>query len=255
IPSERELDVASDEWSTQLGSARLLSGHCDGASGCGRRLSEIAIADFRDGDDHRSVGSDCLLQLAAQTRDVRVDGAAVEIQIEEDQVRLLGVKHPHGFFAIGSLHRVVVLQAKVDLQPLPESCLVFDDENPGHAYLLTMPAALPPRATPVRRPAPTMCRAGRAGGMSNPLRVSNPPPPARRAKRRSDEPRSSPARPRAASECRRIVHDNTVRKYVTNLPRGFRSPYLSPRESQPYPFDEGPTSETSNPRSISQRCR
>src|SRR5205085_9103736 len=41
-----------------------------------------AVADLGDGDDDGGVGADRLLQLAAQTRDVRVDGAAVQVQID-----------------------------------------------------------------------------------------------------------------------------------------------------------------------------
>src|SRR5437667_8958338 len=46
------------------------------------RLAEVSVADFCDGDDDGGVCADSLLQLAAETRDVRVDGAAVQIQID-----------------------------------------------------------------------------------------------------------------------------------------------------------------------------
>src|SRR3954465_15970820 len=46
------------------------------------RFAEVAIADLGHGHDDGGVRSDGLLQLAAETRHVRVDGAAVELEID-----------------------------------------------------------------------------------------------------------------------------------------------------------------------------
>src|SRR5207248_3578422 len=136
-------------------------------------------------------------------------------QIEQDEVRLLGVKQADRFLAVRGLRCLVVFEPEVDLQPLPEAGFIFDDQNLGHAMLLRMAAALP------RAPEPhawmTMCRAGSGGGMSSLRRASTPPPPARRARRRSAARGSGPGPLPGAFACRKIVHGNMARKYVLNL--------------------------------------
>src|SRR4029078_7101933 len=56
-------------------------------------------------------------------------------QVEQHQVGLLGVELADRFLAVGGLNRVVVLQAKVDLQPLPQPRFVLNDQNLGHVVL------------------------------------------------------------------------------------------------------------------------
>src|SRR5439155_9859696 len=45
-------------------------------------LPQVAVADLGHGDDHGGIGAHRLLQLAAEAGDVRVDGAAVEVQVD-----------------------------------------------------------------------------------------------------------------------------------------------------------------------------
>src|ERR1700686_64135 len=46
------------------------------------RLTQVPVSDLRHGDDHRRIGAYRLLELAAEARYVRIDGAAVEVEID-----------------------------------------------------------------------------------------------------------------------------------------------------------------------------
>ena len=68
-------------------------------------------------------------------------------QIEQHEFGRLGVKESDRFLAVGGSDGFVVFVAKVDLQPLPQSRFILNDENLRHATLLRMIVLLVSRAS------------------------------------------------------------------------------------------------------------